>query len=110
MFCGIAAGDVPAERVRESERTVAFRDINPQAPTHVLVITKDHFPHMAAAAQAGGGLLEEIASQAHGVAEDEGIAGAGYRVVFNTGPAAGQTVAHIHAHVMGGRQMTWPPG
>lgn len=110
MFCGIVSGDVPADRVRESPRTIAFRDINPQAPTHVLVITRDHYPDIAAVARAGDGLLEEIAAQAHGVAEDEGIADPGYRVVFNVGPAAGQTVPHVHAHVIGGRQMTWPPG
>jgi histidine triad (HIT) family protein len=110
LFCGIAAGDVPAKRVRESTRTIAFRDINPQAPTHVLVIPKKHYPDFAAVAQAGGGLLEEMATEAHGVAVAEGIAGPGYRIVFNTGRDAGQTVAHAHAHVLGGRSMAWPPG
>jgi histidine triad (HIT) family protein len=110
LFCGIAAGDIPAKRVGESPRTVSFRDINPQAPTHVLVIPKDHYADFAAVAEAGGGLLEEMAGQAHGVAVAEGIAESGYRIVFNTGPAAGQTVPHAHAHVIGGRPLSWPPG
>ncbi len=103
-------GEVPAERVAESGRTVAFRDINPQAPTHVLVIPKDHYPDLSALASAGDGLLTEVAVQAHRVAAAEGIDGTGYRVVFNTGAQAGQTVFHVHAHVLGGRPMTWPPG
>lgn len=110
VFCGIAAGEVPAARVRESDRTLAFRDVNPQAPTHVLVIPKKHYPDVAAVAAAGDGLLEEIAAEAHEVAVDEGIAGSGYRLVFNTGPQAGQTVWHAHAHVLGGRRFAWPPG
>jgi histidine triad (HIT) family protein len=96
--------------VSESARTVAFRDINPQAPTHVLVIPKDHYPDLAALAGADDGLLDEMAAQAHRVALAEGLGDRGYRVVFNTGPEAGQTVAHAHAHVLGGRRMTWPPG
>jgi histidine triad (HIT) family protein len=110
LFCGIAAGEIPAERVRESGRTIAFRDINPQAPVHVLVIPRDHVPDLAALSRAGDGLLDELVSQAHLVAADAGIAAAGYRVVFNTGPQAGQTVAHAHAHVLGGRPLGWPPG
>jgi histidine triad (HIT) family protein len=76
----------------------------------VLVIPKDHYPDLAALARAGDGLLAEIAAQAHRVAEAEGIDGSGYRVVFNTGRGAGQTVFHAHAHVLGGRPMSWPPG
>lgn len=110
LFCKIAAGEVPATRVAESARTLAFRDINPQAPTHVLVIPKEHFPDFAALAGAEPELLAEVAEQAHKVAEAEGVDTSGYRVVFNTGPAAGQTVFHAHAHVLGGRQMSWPPG
>jgi histidine triad (HIT) family protein len=104
------SGDVPASRVLESSRTVSFRDISPQAPTHVLVIPKDHYPDLAALAAAGDGLLAEVAAQAHEVAVIEGIDGSGYRVVFNTGPEAGQTVPHAHAHVLGGRPLAWPPG
>ncbi len=110
LFCRIALGDVPAERVLESDRTVAFRDINPQAPTHVLVISREHYTDLAALATAGDGLMAELAEQAHAVAVAEGIAETGYRVVFNTGSHAGQTVAHVHAHVLGGRPMAWPPG
>jgi histidine triad (HIT) family protein len=110
LFCSIVTGEIPAEKVVESERTVAFRDINPQAPVHVLVVPREHYPDLAAVAAAAGGLLEEIATQAHRVAVTLGVADSGYRVVFNTGPDAGQTVAHAHAHVLGGRPMAWPPG
>ena len=94
----------------ESERTVAFRDINPQAPVHVLVVPREHYPDLAAVAAAGEGLLAEIASQAHRVAVEQGVADSGYRVVFNTGADGGQTVGHVHAHVLGGRPLAWPPG
>ena len=110
LFCKIVTGDIPAELVAESDRTIAFRDVNPQAPTHVLVIPKAHHADLAALATADGSLLAEVAAQAHQVAAAEGIAPDGYRVVFNTGPRAGQTVFHVHAHVLGGRDMTWPPG
>jgi histidine triad (HIT) family protein len=94
----------------QRERAVAFRDISPQAPVHVLVIPREHYPDMAAVTAAGDGLLAELAALAHDVAVAEGVAGSGYRVVFNTGAHGGQTVGHVHAHVLGGRQMTWPPG
>jgi len=110
LFCKIVAGDIPAEVVAESARTIAFTDINPQAPTHVLVIPRDHHPDVAALAAADGDLLAEVVAQAHQVAAAEGIAAEGYRVVFNTGPRAGQTVFHVHAHVLGGRDLSWPPG
>jgi histidine triad (HIT) family protein len=109
LFCGIASGEVPVTLVLESARTLAFRDINPQAPIHVLVIPRDHHRDLAAVA-ADEGLLAEIATQAHQVAVAEGVADTGYRVVFNTGGHAGQTVHHVHAHVLGGRPMSWPPG
>ncbi|HEY5986146.1 MAG TPA: histidine triad nucleotide-binding protein [Streptosporangiaceae bacterium] len=109
LFCKIVTGDVPAVRVAESARTLAFRDINPQAPTHVLVIPKEHHPDLAALVT-DVGLLAEVADQAHQVATAEGIDGSGYRVVFNTGAEAGQTVPHVHAHVLGGRRLGWPPG
>jgi histidine triad (HIT) family protein len=110
LFCSIATGEIPAEKVVESERTVAFRDINPQAPVHVLVVSREHYRDLAAVAAAGGGLLAEIAAQAHRVAVAEGVADSGYRVVFNTGADGGQTVGHVHAHVLGGRPLAWPPG
>ena len=96
--------------VGESARTLAFRDINPQAPTHVLVVPKDHYPDLGSLARADAGLVAEVAAQAHEVALAEGVGDSGYRVVFNTGREAGQTVHHVHAHVLGGRPMTWPPG
>ena len=110
LFCKIAAGAIPATVVRTTERTVAFRDINPQAPVHVLVIPKEHYEDLAALAGGDAGLLAAMSEQAHEVAESEGIAGTGYRVVFNTGSDGGQTVRHVHAHVLGGRPMGWPPG
>jgi histidine triad (HIT) family protein len=110
LFCRIVAGDVPADHVHETARVLAFRDINPQAPTHVLVIPKDHYPDLAALAATDAGLLAEVAAVADQIAQAEGLAGRGYRVVFNTGPESGQTVFHVHAHVLGGRPMAWPPG
>ncbi len=100
--------------MQEDSRTVAFRDINPQAPTHVLVIPKEHYVDLAAVteagAEAGGGLLEEMARLVHQVAVAEGIDRSGYRTVFNNGPDSGQEVLHVHAHVLGGRRLGWPPG
>ena len=111
LFCAIVAGEIPATVVSETDRVLAFRDINPQAPTHVLVIPKDHYPHVAALAAADdSGLLAEVISQAHQVAAAEQVGETGYRVVVNTGEQAGQTVAHVHAHLLGGRLLTWPPG
>ncbi|GAA1513170.1 histidine triad nucleotide-binding protein [Streptomyces albidochromogenes] len=110
LFCKIVAGDVPATIVRETETTVAFRDINPQAPTHVLVIPKAHHPDAAALAVAEPQALADVLAETGRVAAEEKIDGTGYRVVFNTGSGAGQTVFHAHAHVLGGRGLNWPPG
>lgn len=110
LFCKIVAKEIPAQVVYESDRALAFRDINPQAPTHVLVVPKEHHADAAALAEAGQGLADEVLKAAHAVAEREGVAEQGYRIVFNTGPAAGQTVFHVHAHLLGGRGLTWPPG
>jgi histidine triad (HIT) family protein len=110
LFCAIVTGDIPADKVAETDRVLAFRDINPQAPVHVLVIPKEHYPNVAALAAAGGALLGDVITEAHRVAEAEGVDGSGYRVVFNTGAGAGQTVWHVHAHVLGGRPLSWPPG
>jgi histidine triad (HIT) family protein len=110
LFCKIVAGDVPAKIVLETERTIAFRDINPQAPTHVLVIPRDHHADAGALAAADPDLLGEVIRTAHQVAEAEDVAGSGYRIVFNTGAGAGQTVFHVHAHMLGGRGLNWPPG
>jgi histidine triad (HIT) family protein len=110
LFCAIAAETIPATRVLATDRVLAFRDIKPQAPTHVLVIPREHYPDVAALAAGDAALLHEVMSQAHQVAVAEGISSSGYRVVFNTGPDGGQEVSHAHAHVLGGRSLTWPPG
>jgi histidine triad (HIT) family protein len=110
LFCAIAAETIPATRVLATDRVLAFRDISPQAPTHVLVIPREHYPDVAALAAGDAALLHEVMTQAHQVAVAEGISSSGYRVVFNTGPDGGQEVSHVHAHVLGGRSLTWPPG
>ena len=109
LFCGIVAGDIPADVVHETGTTVAFRDIEPQAPTHVLVIPRRHEPDAGALAAAAPTELVDLVQAAAAVADQEGL-GEGYRMVFNTGPAAHQTVFHAHLHVLGGRSMGWPPG
>ncbi|GAA0383708.1 histidine triad nucleotide-binding protein [Streptomyces luteireticuli] len=110
LFCKIVAGEVPATIVRETETAVAFRDINPQAPTHVLVIPKVHFPDAASLAAGAPEVAADILRVAGEVAEKEDVTGSGYRIVFNTGAGAGQTVFHAHAHLLGGRGFNWPPG
>ena len=110
LFCKIVSGDVPAELVRETEDTVAFRDINPQAPVHVLVIPRTHHATMAEMAAADPSLAAVVLAECGAVAGVEGVAENGYRTVFNTGPNAGQLVMHVHAHVLGGRGLGWPPG
>jgi histidine triad (HIT) family protein len=114
LFCRMVAGEIPADVVHQTDRVFAFRDINPQAPTHVLVIPKDHHPTVGGLAAADAGLLADVVSAAHHVAQAEGLvadgAEPGYRLVANTGSQAGQTVHHVHLHVLGGRRMEWPPG
>ncbi|WP_030679185.1 histidine triad nucleotide-binding protein [Streptomyces rimosus] len=105
LFCKIVAGEVPATIVRETETTVAFRDISPQAPTHVLVIPKVHYANAGELAAAEPLIAGEVLSEAAAVAADEKVDGTGYRIIFNTGPGAGQTVFHAHAHVLGGRDL-----
>jgi histidine triad (HIT) family protein len=105
LFCRIIAGEVPATVVRESPRTLAFRDIAPQAPTHVLVVPKEHYPDLRSLVSTDDSLLVDLLRETHGVAAEEGIAESGYRVLFNTGADAGQTVDHVHAHVLGGREL-----
>ena len=109
LFCAIVAGEIPATTVLETDRILAFRDINPQAPTHILVIPQAHYSDVAALAAADAALLGEVINAAQQVAAAEGVAETGYRVVFNTGIEAGQTVPHVHGHVLGGRTLTWPP-
>lgn len=108
LFCRIVQGDVPATTVHDTERYLAFRDINPQAPTHVLVIPKTHVASLNEATDAD--LVGGLVLFAREVAQAEGLAEDGYRVVINTNARAGQTVFHLHGHVLGGRAMEWPPG
>lgn len=108
LFCKIVNGDIPAARVAENEHCLAFRDISPKAPTHLLVIPKAHVESLNQVESAT--LAGEVLLMAAAVANSEGIAHSGYRVVFNTNADGGQTVYHLHAHVMGGRAMHWPPG
>jgi len=110
LFCKIVAGEIPATVVLDTASILAFRDINPQAPTHVIVIPKAHHPDAAALANADPALAGELLRGAGEIARLEGVDGSGYRIVFNTGPDASQTVFHVHAHVLGGRPVTWPPG
>ena len=109
IFCRIAAKEVPATLLHEDDEIVAFRDLNPQAPTHVLVIPKRHVVSLDHGTDDDAHLLGRLMLVAKEVAAKEGRAN-GYRVVTNVGPAAGQTVLHFHLHVLGGRPMTWPPG
>ena len=109
LFCRIASGDVPADIVHETGTTVAFRDIDPQAPTHVLVIPRVHEADAAALGKTQPDVLVDLVAAAAAVAEQEGL-GEGYRMVFNTGAGAQQSVFHAHVHVLGGRPMSWPPG
>jgi histidine triad (HIT) family protein len=108
LFCGIVAGDVDADVVHETERTLAFRDINGQAPTHVLVVPRDHYPNAAELAANDPEASAELVTTAATVAQAEGYDD--YRLVFNTGPSSGQTVFHTHLHLLAGRPFTWPPG
>lgn len=110
LFCQIVAGDIPAAEVRSTERTLTFRDITPQAPTHVLVVPRTHYATAAELAAAEPAVLAELVAEADAVAAEEGLAQRGYRLVFNTGPDARQSVQHVHVHVLGGRKLDWPPG
>ncbi|HEX2766399.1 MAG TPA: histidine triad nucleotide-binding protein [Candidatus Limnocylindria bacterium] len=109
LFCRIAAGEIPSDRVYEDDRVVAFRDINPQAPTHVLVIPRRHIRDVDALTDEDGPLLAALFAAVRRIAEEAGLE-SGYRVVTNVGPDAGQSVFHLHFHLLGGRTMGWPPG
>jgi len=102
LFCRIVAGEIPAQTVHETERTLAFRDITPKAPVHVLVIPKEHHVDVAALAAADPALAGELLATAAAVAEVDGLLGDGFRLIFNTGGYGGQEVFHVHAHVLGG--------
>lgn len=105
LFCKIIAGEIPATIVRETDTTLAFRDINPQAPTHVLVIPRVHYPDALSLAAGDPAVTADLLREAGEVAVQEKVDATGYRIVFNTGPGAGQTVFHAHAHVLGGRDL-----
>lgn len=110
LFCKIVARQIPATVVLETDQTLAFRDINPQAPTHVVVVPKRHLADAATLASTDPALAGALIATAAEVAASDGVAGGGYRLVFNTGPDSGQSVFHVHLHVLGGRTLTWPPG
>lgn len=109
IFCKIAAGEIPSTKVYEDDLCLAFRDLNPQAPTHILVIPKDHIGSVAEIDETNEAVVGHIFSVIAKVAKEEGLP-EGYRVVSNIGEQAGQTVPHLHFHILGGRDMTWPPG
>jgi histidine triad (HIT) family protein len=110
LFCKIAAGDVPADVVHDDERLLAFRDIAPQAPVHVLVIPREHVASLGEAEDGHSDVLGEMLLLARDLAVAEGIAEAGFRTVINTGRDGGQSVGHLHLHLLGGRSLGWPPG
>ncbi|HMF55106.1 MAG TPA: histidine triad nucleotide-binding protein [Pyrinomonadaceae bacterium] len=110
LFCQIAAGEIPAEIVYKDERSVAVRDTNPQAPTHVLVVPREHIESLDDATQKDEALLGHLLRIAARVANELGHSESGYRAVINTGAGAGQSIFHLHIHVLGGRALSWPPG
>jgi histidine triad (HIT) family protein len=110
VFCRILGGEIPATRLYEDDATVAFRDVNPAAPAHALVVPKKHIATLDDATAADRGLLGSMVWAARTVAATMGVAESGYRLVMNTHAGAGQSVFHIHLHVLGGRGFTWPPG
>ena len=110
LFCRIIAGEIPSKKVFEDDAFFAFRDINPQAPVHVLLIPKRHIPMVSALGEGDGELMGNLVLRAAEVARQEGIAEGGYRLVINNGESASQTVFHIHLHLLGGRNFGWPPG
>ena len=110
LFCRIVVGEIPSTRVHEDDEVIAFRDIAPRAPTHILVIPRRHVASAADLTEADGPMLGRLFSVAAAVAREQGIADAGYRIVSNVGRWGGQTVDHLHLHLMGGRPFEWPPG
>lgn len=110
LFCKMVAGEIEPDKVFESDELLAFRDINPQAPTHILVISKKHIATTNDLSEADESLVGQMVLAAQKIAVDEGIAESGYRLVLNCNQHGGQSVDHIHIHILGGRQMMWPPG
>lgn len=110
IFCRIAAGEAPAQVVYEDDDLLAFKDRNPAAPVHVLIIPRRHIPSLAEATPGDAALLGKMALLAGELARQEGVAESGFRLVTNTGPHGGQSVFHLHWHLLGGRHLSWPPG
>ena len=110
IFCSIADGDIPADIVHNDDLVVAFRDVNPKAPTHILLISREHVASAADLTEDHAPLLARLFVVAGTLARSEGVAGSGYRIVTNVGGDAGQSVHHLHLHLLGGRSMSWPPG
>jgi histidine triad (HIT) family protein len=110
IFCRIVAGEIPADVVLRSEHALAFRDLNPQAPVHVLVIPLRHVDNAATVSHDDAEVMADMVVAARRVAEAEGVADSGYRLVLNVGDDGGNTVGHLHLHVLGGRRLGWPPG
>ncbi len=110
LFCKMVAGDIPADIVYQDDDVLAFRDINPQAPVHILIIPKRHISTLNDLTPDDAALIGKLSLTAARIAEQEGIAESGYRTLINTNREGGQVVFHIHMHLMGGRRMLWPPG
>jgi histidine triad (HIT) family protein len=110
LFCRIIAGEIPGNIVYSDDRVVAFKDINPQAPMHLLVVPRRHIASLNDLTSTDDGLVGEMVRRAAALAKENGVSDRGYRTVFNTNAEAGQTVFHIHLHVLGGRRLGWPPG
>lgn len=110
LFCRIVAGEIPSTRVHDDDLVIAIRDIAPRAPTHILLMPRKHIPSAADLTEADGPLLGRLFAVAADLARQEGVADGGYRLVSNVGRWAGQTVDHLHIHLMGGRSFSWPPG
>ena len=110
IFCKIVGGQIPAGIIYKNEQVTAFRDLNPQMPLHVLVVPNQHVANTEALEPEHDALVGAVVRSARAIARQEGVSERGYRLVFNTGPDANNTVAHLHMHMLGGRSMSWPPG
>jgi len=110
LFCRIVSGDIESNVVHQDDTVVAFRDINPQSPTHIVIVPRKHIPSLSDLADVDDGIVGHLVRIAAEIARTEGIAEQGYRLVANCGPAAGQSVDHLHFHLLGGRNLSWPPG
>ncbi len=110
LFCGIVAGKIPATVVHETDKTLAFRDIHPKAPVHVLVIPKEHIENLMAIEDRHGAIVQDIHRTIQAVARQEKVETKGFRLAVNNGKDSGQAVGHLHYHILAGRQLSWPPG